>query len=329
MEDILKIIEILGEFSKAIRLFAEMRNISIWIDYEVPYLSTIGALIYLVKNYKTQYSLSLNLLARYISTPTRRHRNGIKYMSLFYSKDSSPDPTGHADVGYSSNPHKSRSQTYNVFTCGDTVICWRYTKQFIVATLSNDAEIIAIHEASREYAWLRFMIHLIQEKCGVKYDNLSTILYRDNSAYIAHLKGGYINGDRTKHILPEFFYIHELQKNDDINVQQIRSTDNVIDLFTKSSQIATFRKMLHKIEMQRSRMFSLEDLIRAASLLMSIHHRNLISVVGYCVEGTNIGIIYEYMPNRSLDIHLSDRNPTPLTWEERLQIALDAAQGTT
>ena len=60
-----------------------------------------------------------------------------------------------------------------------------------------------------------------------------------------------------KHILPKIFYIHELQKNDDINVQKIRSTDNVTDLFTKSSPITTFKKMLHKIEMQRSRMFSL------------------------------------------------------------------------
>ena len=94
------------------------------------------------------------------------------------------------------------------------------------------------------------MIHLIQKKCGVKYDNLLIILYRDNSAYIAHLKGAFINGDRTNHILPNFFYIHELQKNDDINVQQIRSTNNVTDLFTKSSPIATFKKMLHKIGMQ-------------------------------------------------------------------------------
>ncbi|CAN4086894.1 unnamed protein product [Withania somnifera] len=64
-----------------------------------------------------------------------------------------------------------------------------------------------------------------------------------------------------------------------------------------------------------------------ASLLMSIHHKNLISIVGYCVDGTNIGIIYEYMPNRSLDMQLLDTNPNPLTWDIRLQIALDAAQG--
>ncbi|KAM3203482.1 hypothetical protein P3L10_031108 [Capsicum annuum] len=172
-------------------------------------------------------------------------------MSLFYSKYCSPDLTGHADVGYSSNPHKSQSQTYNVFICGDTAISWRYTKQSIVATSSNHTEIIAIHEASRECVWLSSMIHLIREKCGVKYDNLPTILHRDNSAYIAHLKGEFINRDRTKHILPKLFYAHELQKNDDINVQQIHSTDNVTDLFTKSSPITTFKKTIHKIGMQR------------------------------------------------------------------------------
>ncbi|PHU03481.1 F-box/kelch-repeat protein [Capsicum chinense] len=164
-----------------------------------------------------------------------------------------PDLIGHADDGYLSDSHKARSQIGYMFICGGTAISWRYTKQFIVVTSSNHAEIIAIHEASRECVWLRSMIHIIREKCGVKYDNLPTILYRDNSAYIAHLKGRFINGDRTKHILPKFFYIYELQKNDDINVQQIRSTDNVTDLFTKSSPITTFKKMLHKIEMQRIR----------------------------------------------------------------------------
>ncbi|KAM3322314.1 hypothetical protein P3S67_003465 [Capsicum chacoense] len=145
-------------------------------------------------------------------------------------------------AGYLSDPHKARSQIGYAFICGGIAISWRYTKLSIVATLSNHTEIIAIHEASRECVWLRSMIHLIREKYGVKYDNLPIILYRDNSTYIAHL-------NRTKHILPKLFYIHELQKNDDINMQQIRSTDNVIDLFTKSSLIATFKKMLHKIGM--------------------------------------------------------------------------------
>ena len=83
-----------------------MRNIPIWIGYEVSYLSAIGALTYLA-NTKRPIAFSVNMLSRYISTPTRRHQNGIRYMSLFYSKNSNPDLIGHVDVGYSSNPHKS------------------------------------------------------------------------------------------------------------------------------------------------------------------------------------------------------------------------------
>ena len=38
-----------------------------------------------------------------------------------------------------------------------------------------------------------------------------TILYEDNAAYIAQLKGGYIKGDLTKHISTKFFFTHDLQ----------------------------------------------------------------------------------------------------------------------
>ena len=65
------------------------------------------------------------------------------------------------------------------------------------------------------------MIQHIQEACrlsSIKYD--STILFEDNVACIAHIKGGYIKGDITKHILPKFFYTHELQNSGEIDVQQ-------------------------------------------------------------------------------------------------------------
>ena len=76
-------------------------------------------------------------------------------------------------------------------------------------------------------------------------------MYEDNAACIAQLRGGYIKGDRTKHILPKFFYTHELQKKGDIDVRQIRSCDNLADLFTKSLPNATFAKLRNKIGMRR------------------------------------------------------------------------------
>ncbi|GJY97666.1 hypothetical protein Tco_0514576 [Tanacetum coccineum] len=68
---------------------------------------------------------------------------------------------------------------------------------------------------------------------------------------IAQLKEGYIKGDWTKHILPKFFSTHDLQKNGDIIIQQVRSSDNLADLFTKSLPTSTFRKLSHNIGMRQ------------------------------------------------------------------------------
>ena len=74
-----------------------------------------------------------------------------------------------------------------------------------------------------------------------------TILYEDNVACIAQLKGGYIKGDQTNHISPKFYFTHDLQQNGEINVQQIRSSDNLADLFTKALPTSTFEKLRYKI----------------------------------------------------------------------------------
>ena len=78
-----------------------------------------------------------------------------------------------------------------------------------------------------------------------------TILYEDNAVCITQIRGGYIKGDRTKHISPKFFYTRELQKSDDIDVKQIRLSDNLADLFTKSLLTATFKKIVYNIGMHR------------------------------------------------------------------------------
>ena len=80
-----------------------------------------------------------------------------------------------------------------------------------------------------------------------------TTLYEDNTACIVQLKNGYIKGDRTKHISPKKIFTHDLQKKGDINVQSIRSTNNLTDLFTKALPTATFERLVHSIEMRRLR----------------------------------------------------------------------------
>ena len=118
----------------------------------------------------------------------------------------------------------------------------------MVATSSNHSDILALHEANHECIWLKSMIQHIQESCGFPFskDNPTT-LFENNAACIAQIKGGYIKGDKTKHISPKFFYTYELQKNGEIDVQQIRLSDNLADLFTKAFQTSMFRKLRYKI----------------------------------------------------------------------------------
>ncbi|KAL4033391.1 hypothetical protein IC575_006478 [Cucumis melo] len=220
--------------------------------------------MYLANNTRPDITFSLNLLARYSSSPTKRHWNGVKHvlrylrgtidMGLFYSNKSNFDLVGYADARHLSDPQKLRSQTGYLFTCRGIAISWQSVKQTMTATSSNHAEILAIHEASKECVWLRSMTHHIRKTCGLSFSkNLPTILFEDNIACIAQIKGGYIKGDRTKHMSPKLFYTHDLEENGDISVQQISSKENLADLFTKTLPTSTFEKLVHNIKMLRLR----------------------------------------------------------------------------
>ncbi|XP_028117514.1 putative leucine-rich repeat receptor-like serine/threonine-protein kinase At2g19230 isoform X3 [Camellia sinensis] len=80
-------------------------------------------------------------------------------------------------------------------------------------------------------------------------------------------------------------------------------------------------KMLSRSSSQGSEQFWTE-----AELLTTVHHRNLAALIGYCDEGSNTALIYEYMINGNLQECLLDKKRAVLTWEQRLQIAIDAAQ---
>ena len=96
------------------------------------------------------------------------------------------------------------------------------------------------------------MIQHIRKSCGLSsIKNKPTVLYEDNVACIAQVKRGYIKGDRTKHISPKLFYTYELQNNGEINVQHIRSSNNLAYIFTKALPTTTFKKLVHQIDMRQ------------------------------------------------------------------------------
>jgi serine/threonine protein kinase len=58
-----------------------------------------------------------------------------------------------------------------------------------------------------------------------------------------------------------------------------------------------------------------------------IQHINLVKLIGFCCEDDKRLLVYEYMPNHSLDLHLFKANGTVLDWNLRYQIAIGVARG--
>ncbi|XP_031268839.1 probable LRR receptor-like serine/threonine-protein kinase At1g05700 [Pistacia vera] len=81
-------------------------------------------------------------------------------------------------------------------------------------------------------------------------------------------------------------------------------------------------KILSELSNQGYEQFEAE-----VKLLLTVHHRNLTTLCGYCDEGKQIGLVYEYMANGNLKQHLSDKSADVVSWEGRLRVAVEAAQG--
>ncbi|KAF8749554.1 hypothetical protein HU200_012569 [Digitaria exilis] len=62
-------------------------------------------------------------------------------------------------------------------------------------------------------------------------------------------------------------------------------------------------------------------------LLSRLHHRNLVSLLGYCDEEDEQMLVYEFMPNGNLRDHLSARAKMPLDFPMRLRITLGSSRG--
>ncbi|XP_054808946.1 L-type lectin-domain containing receptor kinase IX.1-like [Prosopis cineraria] len=68
------------------------------------------------------------------------------------------------------------------------------------------------------------------------------------------------------------------------------------------------------------------EYVTEVRVISQLRHRNLVQLIGWCHEGGEFLLVYEFMPNGSLDAHLSGKKP-PLPWNVRHRIALGLASG--
>ncbi|KAH0775778.1 hypothetical protein KY290_007189 [Solanum tuberosum] len=72
-----------------------------------------------------------------------------------------------------------------------------------------------------------------------------------------------------------------------------------------------------------------QDFMNEVATIGRIHHVNVVGLVGYCVEGTKRALVYDFMPNGSLDKYISTyQEGSPLlSWQRKYDIILGVARG--
>ncbi|OEL22731.1 L-type lectin-domain containing receptor kinase IV.2 [Dichanthelium oligosanthes] len=89
----------------------------------------------------------------------------------------------------------------------------------------------------------------------------------------------------------------------------------------KSAMEVAVKKVSHESKQ------GMEEFLTEASSIGQLRHRNLVQLLGYCRRKGELLLVYDYMPNGSLDKYLYDRSKGTLDWPQRFHIIRGVASG--
>ncbi|CAO2185080.1 unnamed protein product [Urochloa humidicola] len=145
-----------------------------------------------------------------------------------------------------------------------------------------------------------------------------------NTGSIVHIEGAQPISRRDEAIIFPLHQLADATKNFSQDCLLGRGGFGCVYKATLSDGQVVAVKQLDLNGLQGNREFLVEVL-----MLNLLHHPNLVNLFGYCIDGDQRLLVYEYMPLGSLEDHLHDLAPDqePLDWKTRMKIAASAAAG--
>ncbi|XP_050139286.1 uncharacterized mitochondrial protein AtMg00810-like [Malus sylvestris] len=218
------------------------------------YKSLVGSLRYLTCT-RPDILNAVRLVNRYMENPTTTHlktaKRILRYLKgtvnfgLFYSSSDNYKLVEYSDSDWAGNSDNRKSTTGFVFFIGDTAFTWMSKKQLIVTLSTCEAEYVVATSCVCHAIWLRNLLkelNMPQEE--------PTEIYVDNKSAIA-LANNPVFHDRSKRIDTRYHYIRECIARKDVQVEYVKSQDQVADIFTKPLKQEDFVRLRKSISVTR------------------------------------------------------------------------------
>jgi hypothetical protein len=215
------------------------------------YQSMIGSLRYLV-NTRPDLAYAVGVLSRFMEAPGKQHWAAMKQVLRYVQgtqgfgctyREGSKNAalTGFSDSDHAGDLDDRKSTTGLVFFFGSSVVTWASQKQRIVAMSSCEAEYIAAATAASQAVWLsRLLSEMIggeAQKVKLRIDNQSAIELSKNP----------VHHERTKHIDLRYHFIRECVEEGKVDVEQVRTSNQLADILTKPLGRALFTELRDKL----------------------------------------------------------------------------------
>ncbi|KAE8669328.1 tir-nbs resistance protein [Hibiscus syriacus] len=141
---------------------------------------------------------------------------------------------GYCDADYAGDHDTRRSTTGYVFKLGSGTISWCSKRQPTVSLSTTEAEYRAAAMAAQESTWLIQLMNNLHQPVDYAIplycDNQSAIRLAENPVFHA----------RTKHVEVHYHFVREKVLQEEIEMRQIKTDEQIADLFTKSLSVGKF-----------------------------------------------------------------------------------------
>ena len=221
------------------------------LDSKVPYREAIGSLMYAAVLTRLDIAYAVNKASRKVANPTVqdwaavkrifRYLRGKEQLAITYRRTNDKELTVYCDADFAGDTETHRSTTGSVFLMAGGPIQWKSQRQALVSLSSTEAEFISLCSTVKETIWIRKLgteLKILKDKPTMIYcDNQSAIRISSNEKCM----------HRTRHMGVQAAYPREQVEEGNINIQHVKTDEQLADMLTKPTTIQKFKRNTFKL----------------------------------------------------------------------------------